>query len=478
MKPPIRFRSIHKFVRPHIVLILVDQMRADVLETAAVPTPHLDELGKTGVRFRTCITNGPLCRPARWSLMTGQPVHIHGVRSNHPPSYRSDTPSHVRGLQERGGYFTGVIGKTHLHRGRDHLDRHKNVLQMLGFSHIQELPDAQDFQVQSIYSDWLRETTPKGSINKYLRWRDYITQACPINEPPDVPPWSLSTYDHIDSFCARTAATFLAGYKKDQPLYLQVNFPGPHPPFDGTREFRQLLNSTAPRTPICSDNIHPHPIAQRYGRRLVCQSTKQREDLHKAYYAKVSLVDAAIGEVLRTLKDNGFYSQTWVIVISDHGELLGDHGFSGKVLPYSSAIQVPCIIHPPGGTTGWVDEGVIDILDIVATIEALAGVEKTEEAHGAKSLHQRILDGPNGSEAHHKKAVVFGCMDYLALYSSPITVTWDQHRMIALEMFDRSINPEETVNFVDQPDYTEQKSKLIAQLRSLLRNPPSNSHIK
>ncbi len=63
-----------------IVLIFLDQLRADAIGAAGnacVRTPNIDALAAQSVRFETCITNAPLCRPARICLLSGQPVSVH-----------------------------------------------------------------------------------------------------------------------------------------------------------------------------------------------------------------------------------------------------------------------------------------------------------------------------------------------------------------------------------------------------------------
>jgi hypothetical protein len=94
---------------PDVVLFLFDQLRADAIGAAGngfVRTPNLDRTAASSVRFVQCVTNAPLCRPARITLMTGQPVHRHRFTTNNRVPDPGTTPSHVRRLRDERGYHT------------------------------------------------------------------------------------------------------------------------------------------------------------------------------------------------------------------------------------------------------------------------------------------------------------------------------------------------------------------------------------
>ena len=71
-------------VKPNILLLMTDQQRADALGCSGgwLETPHLDGIAAGGVRFENCVTNAPVCIPARLSLATGLYPHNTGVWNN------------------------------------------------------------------------------------------------------------------------------------------------------------------------------------------------------------------------------------------------------------------------------------------------------------------------------------------------------------------------------------------------------------
>ncbi len=418
-----------------IVLVFLDQLRDDAI---GVNTPNLDALAATSIRFETCITNAPLCRPARISLLSGQPVRVHRFDDNQRVPRPGSLPSHVAELRD-AGYHTAVVGKTHLHAGTGHLDQHTSILEAWGYREIIELPDAQMHQLRSAHSDWLTATTPPGELDKHVRWTDFVAHHKPSTNPPDLAPWHLTTEDQLDSFCARRAAELIRA-PTDRPLYLQVCFPGPHPPFDPTTEY---VPDHAIPPPISGPRTGPvSPIELRYRRAQRRWTTDDIARSRRAYAGKVSLVDHCIGQVLAALAETKLDEQAWIIVTADHGELLGDHGFHGKVLPFESSIRIPLLIRPPGGTTGRVDRGVAELLDVVATIRAIAGLD-------ASGLVERVLAPSTPSP----RSVVFGNLGYVGYRTPELTMTWDARTGDPLEVFDRTVDPQQFDNRVDDARY-------------------------
>lgn len=456
-----------------IVLVFLDQLRADALGAAGnrfVRTPNLDRFASQSVRFATAVTNAPLCRPARVSLMTGLPVHLHRVSTNARLPRGEEMESHVRRLRDEAGYHTMVIGKTHLHTGHGHFDAHRDRLYGWGFADALELPDPQQHWVRSAHADWLSATTLPGEVDKFLRWMDYIVDYTWDSPPPDAAPWSLSQDDHLDSFCARTAADYVRSYAGDEPLYLAVNFPGPHPPFDAPSSFDSALDPDDPALPmpILAPSIGPvSPAADSYARHQKIEpadwTDARARALRVRYYAKVGLVDHCVGQVFEALREAGIYDSAWIIVTADHGELAGDHGMTGKVLAYDGSIRVPLLIRPPGGTSGWVDEGTVDLLDVTATITELGGLEPTER--GGQSLVRRVSEGARGRLAHHHKAVLFENMGYAGLRSGDQTLGWHLAFGQPVELFDRRTDPDELHNRVEEPDHKSLLDELVEELR-------------
>ncbi|MCB9746487.1 MAG: sulfatase-like hydrolase/transferase [Alphaproteobacteria bacterium] len=102
------------------------------------------------------------------------------------------------------------------------------------------------------------------------------------------------------------------------------------------------------------------------------------------YLAEVGFVDMQVGRLMAALQESGALEDTWVIVMADHGEGLGDHGEAMHgVLLYNATTRIPLIMRPPGGR----DQDVayhfpVSSVDVLPTILELVGQPAPEDIDG------------------------------------------------------------------------------------------------
>lgn len=109
-----------------------------------------------------------------------------------------------------------------------------------------------------------------------------------------------------------------------------------------------------------------------------------------AYYALITHIDDQIGRLLNALQEYGVYNNTMILFTSDHGELLGDHHYFRKGLPYEGSAKIPFMISDPSGKMGFhagseVNE-VIELRDIMPTLLSAAGVSIPPTVEGLDLL--------------------------------------------------------------------------------------------
>lgn len=136
------------------------------------------------------------------------------------------------------------------------------------------------------------------------------------------------------------------------------------------RPFLYFLHLFEPHTPYAA----PEPFASRYAA--------------KPYDAEVAASDAILGRFLEGLKKQGVYDRALIIVVSDHGEGLGDHGESEHgVFLYREAIQVPLLVKlPQNERAGSEVTANVQLVDVVPTIAAVTGAEIPADLPGVSLL--------------------------------------------------------------------------------------------
>lgn len=463
--------------KPNIVYIFSDQHRGDSMGFTGHPvviTPNLDMLAGQGVSFSRCSTNSPLCMPARASMMTGQHVSQHGVWNNNFAA-DPDNQSHVRNIRD-AGYYTGLIGKTHLWRHglivkkdgeaprNSHARDNEHVLNEWGFDYVHELtgPIA-SIRNDSYYTDYLDE---KGLLEKHRKYMtDYTVEwqsgnALPWEEPAS----PLLPEDHLDSYTGQKAADWITEYDQDKPFYLQVLFPGPHDPFDSPQKYRDMYKSE--EMPLGNMDWPEGPRPPYVDLVLAWSNLKgmtpeQKQTIRTFYYGKVTLIDEYIGRIYEALEKRGMLENTWIIYNSDHGEMLGDHMMSHKINFYEEALNIPLIFRPPGGTKSWNSEALTDHLDIAATLTEIAGAKPLRNSD-SQSLLAKVMDGEEAASAQKGKEVIFSeVYGYTMVRNDRYKLVVQSKSLRAVEMYDLLEDPGELKNIVNDPKLDSVRSDLI-----------------
>jgi arylsulfatase len=406
--------------------------------------------------------------------MTGQYVCEHGVWNNDLEA-DPDGPSHVRNIRDVG-YHTALIGKTHLwvHGGANsgvHTKAKKEILSRWGFDDIHELtgPIA-TIRTDSPYTDYLQE---KGLLDTHRQYMIDYWQAWAGGKakPWEELPSPLSKEDHLDGYTGRKAVEWIGNYQGEKPFYLQVLFPGPHDPFDSLSEYRAMYNPEDMPVGIMDRPQEPLPPYVQMvlnWSNLKGMTPRQNQILRTFYYGKITLIDEYIGCIMKALEEKNLLDNTWIIYSSDHGEMLGDHMMSHKIVYYDGALRIPCIFRPPIGTQGWKSEALIDHLDITASLIDIAGASPLKGSDGL-SLISKIHSGPAGANAQKGKEVLFsevyGCsMVYNGRYKMAIySGTQDP-----VELFDRENDPDELKNLVNDPTCASVKKEFLERHLSRL----------
>lgn len=460
--------------KANILLIFTDQMRGDalgVLDGSDVITPNLDRLSGEGITFTRCMSNSPLCVPARASLMTGQLPREHGVWSNAIGADETG-PSHVRCIRD-AGYRTAVIGKTHLWRDGTGMKPGRHVREMdwnleaWGFQDRVEVNDPIGTAIAGCrYTDYLEE---KGLLRQHrdymLRW---IKEAYRERDPKpwDQVPSPVPPGEDIDSFVGRSAVEWVESYREEQPFYLQVQFTGPHDPFDGPQRYRDLYDASRINPGIVD---LPRPMSTA----VASATVPERQQWRANYYANISLIDEWIGRILSALESRGMLDDTWILFNSDHGEMLGDHGLWSKANFYRQSVHVPCVLRPPGtrplrNGPGWKSDALVEHVDLPVTIMDIAGASGLDGSLGQSLLPYIDLEADDPSASRGKDAVFSELFGMTTVITDEFKLTTRVSDGSSVQLLDLKKDPLELKNLSEDPAYTDTIEELIeAHLKPL-----------
>lgn len=449
---------------PNILIIYADQMRYDSMSPSGnriVKTPHLQRLSDEGVTFDNAFTSYPLCCPFRASMMTGKQAQGHGMTQNHFPLHADQ-----EFLAERmvnAGYQTMYVGKWHLEGGPKPgfvpPDRRFGFEKFVGFNRGHSYLDG----------IFYRDTDQPYRCKRYEP--DYQT-------------------DHLLQFLNETTES------PDKPFFGMISYGPPHHPNEMPEHWRKMYDPDEIELPTgvlpqaeqvriqtervkidCEGNMKAALRSRcAYGtkQQLEPETEAEQRQFIAEYYAMISNIDHNVGRIMGQLDSLGLADNTLVIFLSDHGDMLGEHGFYCGYKPqgYRAAMQVPFIARCPklyeGGTraNGFIDVGI----DTPVSIVDIAGAEPLTEAHGKS--YRGLLDKSVDTVRDNIMYQTFRMNDGAKGEFTPVpergirTKDWlyvrqPQRRKF---LFDQNTDPNELNNLVNNPGYKELMDGFDAQI--------------
>jgi len=278
---------------------------------------------------------------------------------------------------------------------------------------------------------------------------------------------------HSDGKTAQKASELIRQYK-DSTFFLAVGFVRPHVPFVAPRSYFNPYPHEGVVLPEKVegdwDDIPPRGINY-----VTSVNGKMNEEQEKkavaAYYASVAYMDAQVGKVLKTLKDEGLEENTIVIFTSDHGFHLGEHRFWMKVSLHEESARVPLIIKIPGKKPA-VCNSFVELIDLYPTITELAGLQYSENLQG-KSL-VKTIGNPEHKVRDYAFSVTQGGKTFLIRDDDYAYIQYNEDASAGMELFDMKKDPKQYTNLADDPNYLTVVSEYQEKLKSKLAEVRTN----
>jgi arylsulfatase len=317
--------------KPDILFLMPDQMRGDCLSVLGHPvvrTPALDKLAQEGALFRRAYSTCPSCIPARASLLTGLFPSTSGVvgYAARPITY----PTMPKMLGD-AGYTTLLVGR-YMHQ--------KPEAESYGY---QREVRGSTYVAGDDYDKFLKQVEPEtGGI------RSLVAKLGVSNNGWQAKPWPLADDLHPTAWIVREARKTLTEVPADKPLFLTASFYSPHPPlFPPKRLFNAYLAMKLP-APAHGDWVDWQalsPAGDKAGHRVLLEGDTLRAT-EAGYFGLIQQLDEQLVPLIADFKARSRKAKRpWVILLtSDHGEMLGDHGFFRKCEPFEGSANVPFLV--------------------------------------------------------------------------------------------------------------------------------------
>lgn len=178
---------------------------------------------------------------------------------------------------------------------------------------------------------------------------------------------------------SKHALDFLANADPDRPVYAHISYVQPRAPSCPPAEYMERIDPSRIPEPAPSewldDPLAPHCFSQTGFR----SDEAAWRDRRHYYLADVAHLDHQLGLVIEALEESGRWENTVLLFLSDHGDLLYDHGFFGKAeRHYDACVRIPLIVGGAGVRPGITCNALVQLEDIVPTILELAGLPQPQ----------------------------------------------------------------------------------------------------
>jgi len=464
---------------PNILWICSDQQRFDTLGCYGNPyvsTPNLDRLADNGALFVNAFSQNPVCTPSRASFLTGRYPRTTRCRQN-----GQDIPKDeilLTKLLSDAGYVCGLSGKLHIsacnpESGRPSERRIDDGYHVFNWSH-----DTADLWPMNEYYAWLRELGEDYRTTSYAGSL-YVKEGMPTDL-------------HQTTWCVNKAISFIENSARhSMPWLFSVNMFDPHHPFDPPLELLKRYLTLVNEIPLPNyvhGELDGKPKYQRYDSRGAYghqgaysnaenfsfdEMTDNDHRLVKAaYWAMCDLIDFQVGRLLGSLRESGQEENTIVIFMSDHGEMLGDHGIYLKgPYFYEPAVRVPLIINNRKLVVPRRIDALVELVDIAQTILDFVGLPHYEGMQG-KSLFS-LLTNPD-YEDEHRQSVYSEYYNAMPWHKDPTAqatmVRTKTHKLVVQhstkegELYDLIVDSDESNNLWASPEHRDIKIELLTML--------------
>jgi choline-sulfatase len=434
--------------RPNFLILMADQLTARALPAygnRVALTPHIDALAAAGVVFDSFYCNSPLCAPSRFSFLSGRQVSAIGAFDN-AAEFPAQVPTFAHYLRH-AGYQTVLSGKMH-------------------FCGADQLHGFEERLTTDIYPadfGWTPDWSRFDHRPSWYHSMDSVTQAGPCTRT------NQTDFDDEVVYQARQKLFDMARAKDRRPFCMVASMTHPHDPYVIPHAYWDRYEGAKidmPRVSMAAEQLDPHSRRLRHVCGLDSHPVNETQvrAARRAYYGAVSYVDDQVGVLLAALSDSRFADNTIVLLLADHGDMLGERGLWYKMNFFEPACRIPLIVHAPARYAARRIAGSASLVDILPTLCELAGHDTSQYATpiDGTSLTAQLTGAPAKDE-------VIG--EYLAegAIAPLVMIKRGRYKFVHSpvdpdQLYDLAEDPDEVKNLAPLPQYAARVQEFLGEV--------------
>jgi len=468
--------------KPNIIYIMADDLTTQAISAYGgiykdiAPTPNIDKVAKEGMLFQDVLVTNSICGPSRAAILTGNYSNLNGYYKNESGGKFDDSKWTFPQEFQKSGYKTALFGKWHLgtepvgfdtfkyHNASGQQGNYWNPLYNDNGKNVKEKGYATNLSTDFALN-WL--DTKEKSKEPFLMVLQYKAPHRPWH--PDTkyeklwddiempyPSTFNDTYKGREKTAGDTEMTMEYFSRRDMKLDRPKNL---------KRKERIQWDFYGAKA---GEIVQPKGMSDEEGKKW------RYQNYIKDYLACVKSVDDNIGRVLTYLKENNLEENTVIVVTSDQGFYLGDHGFFDKRFIYEESLRMPFMVkYPERIKAGSVNEDIITNIDFAPTLLELAGITTTQKMQGTSFVP--VLEGNTPKDwqdamYYHYYEFPFWhhVQPHYGIRTQKYTLAHFYYNIDVWELYDLEKDPNQMNNIYSDPNYTSTITELKAKLKNLM----------
>ena len=478
--------------RPNIIYIMADDLTTQAISAYGgiykdiAPTPNIDRIAKEGMLFQDVLCTNAICGPSRAAILTGNYSNLNGYYKNESGGKFDASQWTFPQEFQKNGYQTSLFGKWHLGtepKGFDVFKYHNSAGQQGHYWNPTYNINGEDKKIEGYSTnlstdfamEWLENERKKDDPfmmvlqykaphrpwepdTKYEQLWEDIEMPYPSNFNDDYKGRELTAGDTemtMDYFSRRDM-------KFEEPKGLQ-----------GKEKLKWAFYGAKP-----GEIVQPEGMTAEEGKKWRYQT------YIKDYLACVKSVDDNIGRVLKYLDDNNLTENTVIVLTSDQGFYLGEHGFFDKRFIYEESLRMPFMVrYPKMIKPESVNNDIITNIDFAPTLLELANIDTTQKMQGESFVP--ILEGDTPND--WKQAMYYHYYEFpfwhhvqphYGIRTQKYTLAHFYYNIDVWELYDLEKDPQQMNNVINDPQYASVVSELKEQLKDLMKDSKNDKSLE
>lgn len=427
--------------KTNVLMISVDELGRNHMEIGGDPVslmPTVRYLAGHGQQFDNCYSTCPVCIPARRSLMTGMSPRTHGDRIYNDTLRMPQVTTFAQAFRN-AGYQAYSVGKLHVYPQRDRIGFDDALIVEEGRYEFGEVDD---------YQRWLGEQGYPGQEFMHGMGNNiYYTR-----------PWHLPDYTHPTNWTTQKMCEVIKRRDPTRPAFYYVSYQFPHPPLVPLQTYLDSFQNLNLPDPVCGDWTDRAPILREMASKAAEYVPREQDQARKAYYAQCMHIDHQIRLLIGTLRECNLIDNTLILFLSDHGDMLFDHGMVAKRSFYEASANIPMILSgtPVAGKAGTVDHRLCCLEDVMPTVLELCGIPVPDTVEGLSMESGQTRSCLYGEVGEGRKATrMLRDGRYKLIYYPCGNVS---------QLFDMEEDREELHDLAEKPEYGSVRERLESEL--------------